>query len=112
MVAQFSLTVSFNSSACFGHLFLIFLLKIGSVLVSLLASQANQHHGHFGSVGSCQILLEKQISIFKMLVSRRKHEALQNVLVNRCSDVGFQKNTMDQHQQMTLHPKSLHNVET
>ncbi len=28
---------------------------------------------------------------FKKLVSRRKHEVLQNVLVNRCSDVGFQK---------------------
>ncbi len=24
-------------------------------------------------------------------------------LANRCSDVDFQKNTMDQHQQMTLH---------
>ncbi len=28
---------------------------------------------------------------FKMLVSRRKHEVLQNFLVNGCSDVGFQK---------------------
>ncbi len=33
-------------------------------------------------------------------------------LVNGCSDVGFQKNTMDQHQQMTLHPKSSQTVET
>ncbi len=32
-----------------------------------------------------------KISIFKKLVSRRKHEVLQNVLVNGCSDVGFQK---------------------
>ncbi len=45
----------------------------------------------FGSVGRCQILLENEISIFKKLVSRRKHEVLQNVLVNGCSDVGFQK---------------------
>ncbi len=43
----------------------------GSGLVSLLASQAHQHHGHltnfwcFGSVGRCQILLENEISIFK-----------------------------------------------
>ncbi len=29
-----------------------------------------------------------------------------------CSDIGFQKNTMDQHQQMTLHPKSSQTVET
>ncbi len=39
----------------------------------------------------CQILLENEISIFKKLVRRRKHEVLQNFLVNGCSDVGFQK---------------------
>ncbi len=67
-----------------------------SGLVSLLASQAPKH-GHltsfwcFCSVGRCQILLENEISIFKKLVSRRKHEVLQNLLVNGCSDVGFQK---------------------
>ncbi len=42
-------------------------------------------------MGRCQILLENDISIFKKLVSRRKHEVLQNFLVNGCSDVGFQK---------------------
>ncbi len=47
--------------------------------------------GAFGSMGRCQILLENEISIFKKLVSRRKHEVLQNFLVNGCSDVGFQK---------------------
>ncbi len=47
--------------------------------------------GAFGSVGRCQILLENEISIFKKLVSRIKHEVLQNFLVNGCSDVGFQK---------------------
>ncbi len=47
--------------------------------------------GAFGSVGRCQILLENEISILKKLVSRRKHEVLQNFLVNGCSDVGFQK---------------------
>ncbi|KAK3522340.1 hypothetical protein QTP86_006505 [Hemibagrus guttatus] len=31
--------------------------------------------------GQCQILLENEISIFKKLVSRRKHEVLQNFLV-------------------------------
>ncbi len=51
MEAQVSLTVAFSSSACFGLLILIFLLTIprylwGSGLVSLLASQAHQHHGH------------------------------------------------------------------
>ncbi len=42
-------------------------------------------------MGRCQILLENEISIFKKLVSRRKHEVLQNVLVNGCSDVGLKK---------------------
>ncbi len=52
MEAQVSLTVAFTSSAFFGLLFLIFLLTIpidslrDSGLVSLLASQAHQHHGH------------------------------------------------------------------
>ncbi len=50
MEAQVSLTVAFSSSAFFGLLFLNFLLTIeslwGSGLVSLLASQAHQHHGH------------------------------------------------------------------
>ncbi len=42
-------------------------------------------------MGRSQILLENEISIFKKLVRRRKHEVLQNVLVNECSDVGFKK---------------------
>ncbi len=66
-----------------------------SGLVSLLGSQAHQvghsTFGAFGSVGRCQILLENEISIFKKLVSRRKHEELQDFLVNECSGVGFQK---------------------
>ncbi len=90
MEAQVSLTVAFSSSAFFGLLFLIDSLW-GSGLVSLLASQAHPTFGAFGSVGRCQILLENEISIFKKLVSRRKHEVLQNFLVNGCSDVGFQK---------------------
>ncbi len=32
--------------------------------------------GAFGRVGRCQILLENEISIFKKLVSRRKHEVM------------------------------------
>ncbi len=34
----------------------------------------SQTFGAFGRVGRCQILLENEISIFKKLVSRRKHE--------------------------------------
>ncbi len=87
----------------------------GSGLVSLLASQAHQHHGHltnFWCFWQCGLVPNPEIGIFKKLVSRRKHEVLQNVLVNGCSDVGFQKNTMHQHQQMTLQPKSSQTVAT
>ncbi len=49
--AQVSLTVAFSSAAFFGA---------------------------FGSVGRSQILLENEINFFKKLVSRRKHEVLQN----------------------------------
>ncbi len=56
--AQVPLTVAFSSSAFFGLLFLIFLLTVphslwGSGLVSLLASQAHQHHGHLTNFWLC-----------------------------------------------------------
>ncbi len=110
--AQVSLTVAFSSSAFFGLLFLIFLLTIPhrfsmfrsgvSHIFSMFRSgefagqSSTPTHGHltsgaFGSVGRWQILLENEISIFKKLVSKRKHEVLQHFFVNGCSDVGFQK---------------------
>ncbi len=124
MEAQVSLTVAFSPSAFFGLLFLIFLLTIPHRFS--MGFRSGEFAGQsstptpwsltnfwcFGSVGRCQNLLENEISIFKKLVSRRKRELLQNVLVNWCSDVGFQKNTMDQHQQIALQPKSSQTVET
>ncbi len=104
MEAQVSLTVAFSSTEFFGLLFLIFLLTIPhrfsmGYRSGEFAGQSstptpwsfNQTFGAFGSVGRCQILLENESSIFKKLVSRRKHELLQNFLVNGCSDVDFQK---------------------
>ncbi len=104
MEAQVSLTVAFSSSAFFGLLFLISLLTIPHRFSTgfrsgEFAGQSSTPNtmviyptfGAFGSVGRCQILLENEISIFKKLASRRKHEVLQNLLVNGCSDVGFQK---------------------
>ncbi len=89
--AQVSLTVAFCSSAFFGLLFLIFLLTIPHRFSMGFRSGefAGQSptFGAFGRVGRCQILLENKISILKKLVSRRKHEVLQNVLVNGCSDI-------------------------
>ncbi len=104
MESQVSLTVAFSSSAFFGLLFLIFLLTIPHIFSmgfrsGEFAGQSstpppwsfNHGFGAFGSVGRCQILLENEISIFKKPVNRRKHEVLQNLLVNGCSNVGFQK---------------------
>ncbi len=101
MEAQVSLTVSFSSSAFFGLLFLIFLLTIThSSSMGFRAGEFAVKHtntmvikptfGVFGSVGRCQILLKNEISSFKKLFSRRKHEVLQSFLVNGCSDC-FQK---------------------
>ncbi len=45
----------------------------------------------FGSVGRCQVLLEKEISISIKLVSRWKHKVLQNLLVDGCIDFGLDK---------------------
>ncbi len=59
--------------------YLIYSLCSG--LVSLLESQAHQHHGH----------LTNFWCFWQCLVSRRKHEVLQHFLVNGCSAVGFQK---------------------
>ncbi len=47
--------------------------------------------GTFGSVGRCQVLLEKEICISIKLVSRRKHEVPYNFLVDGCVDCGLQK---------------------
>ncbi len=44
-----------------------------------------------GMEAQVSLKLENEISIFKKLVSRRKHEVLQNFFVNGCSDVGLQK---------------------
>ncbi len=97
--AQVSLTAAFSSSAFFGLLFLIFLLTIPHRF-SLLASQAHQHHGHltnfwcFWQCGQVPNPAENEISIFKKLVSRRKHEVLQNVLVNPLMTTICNKNVL------------------
>ncbi len=108
----------------FSLLFLIFLLTIPHRFSMEFRSgefagqSSTRHHGHltnfwcFWQCGQEPNPAGNEISIFKKLVSRKKHEVLQNFLVNGCSDVGFQKNIMDQHQQMTLHPKSSQTVET
>ncbi len=103
MEAQVSLTVAFSSSEFFGLLFLIFLLTISHWCSMGIRS------GEFACLSSTptscsfnQLLVLLAVwagakSCWKMksasikAISRRKHEVLQNVLVNGCSDVGFQK---------------------
>ncbi len=67
---------------------------LGSGLVSMLASQAHQHRGHltnFWCFWQCGQVPSPAGKWNQHLVSRRKHEVLQNVFVNGCSDVVFQK---------------------
>ncbi len=125
MEAQVSFTVAFSSSAFFGLLFLIFFLTILHRLS--MGFRSSEFAGQSStptpwSFNQLLVLLavwavakscwKMKSAYLKKLVSRRKHEVLQNFLVNGCSDVGFKKNTMDQHQQMTVHPKSSQTVET
>ncbi len=100
MEAQVSLTVAFSSSAAFfGLLFLIFLLTIPHRFS--MGFRSGEFAGQSStptpwSFNQLLVLLavwagaksccKNEISIFKKLVSRRKHEVLQNVLVNGCSD--------------------------
>ncbi len=103
MEAQVSLTVIFSSSAFFGLFFLIFLLTISHKFS--MEFRSGEFAGQSStptpwSFNQLLVLLAvwagatscwKMKSASKKLVSRRKHEELQNVLVNGCSDVGFQK---------------------
>ncbi len=140
MEAHVSLTVAFSSSTFFGLLFLIFLLTIPhrfsmgfrsgefagqsrtptpwsfNQLLVLLAVWAGAK--------SCWKMKSASLKSWSVegsmfLVSECKSPkswtwspkvGVQKFLVSECSDVGFQKNKMDQ--QMTLHPKSSQTVET
>ncbi len=100
MEAQVSLTMAFSSSAFFGLLFLIFLLTIPHRFS--MGFRSGEFAGQSSTPTPWSFLtnfwcfwqcgqVENEISIFKKLVSRRKHEVFQNFLVYGCSDVGFQK---------------------
>ncbi len=100
MEAKVALIVAFRSSALLGLVSLIFLLTVrfrsGKFCWPIKHSNTmviEPAFGTFGSVGRCQVLLENEISISIKLVSRRKHEVLQNFLVDGCVDCGLQKHT-------------------
>ncbi len=124
MEARVSLTVAFSLSAFFGFLFLIFLLIIPHRLSMGLRS------GEFAGQSSTptpwsfnQVLVRSAvwacvISCWKMKsASLKSWSAEESMKCSKCLGKWvqwrwFSKNTMDQHQQMTLHPKSSQTVET
>ena len=89
MEAQVALIAAFNSSVLLGLVSLIFLLTIPhrfsvGFRSGELAGQSSTVlpwyykpvTSSFGTVGRCQVLLEKEISISIKLISRWKHEVL------------------------------------
>ncbi len=124
MEAQVSLTVAFSSSAFFWSRFSFSSWQYpidslwGSGLVSLLASQAHQHHGHltnfwcFWQCGAGAKSCCKMKSASLKSWSAEGSMKCSKFLGKRVQWCWFSKNTMDQHQQMTLHPKSSQTVET
>ena len=102
MEAQVAMIVAFSSSVLLDLVDLIFLLTIShrfSMEVRSVGWPIKHSNtmgrkpvtSHFGTVGRCQILLEKEISISIKLVSRWKHEVLLNLLVDGCIDSGLDK---------------------
>ncbi len=124
MEAQVSLTVSFSSSAFLvsGFSFSSWQSPVDSLwssgLVSLLASQAHQHHGHlnnFWCFWQCGQVTNPAGKLNQHLYKagqQKKAWISPKCIGKRVQWRWFSKNTMDQHQQMTLHPKSSQNVET
>ncbi len=111
MEAQVSLTVAFSSSAFLGILLLIFLLTIPhrfsmGFRSGEFAGQSstatpwsfNQHLAVWAGAKSC----------WKMKSASLKSWSAEGSM-KWC---WFSKNTMDQHKQMTFHPKSSQSVET
>ncbi len=94
MEAQVSLTVTFSSSAFFGLLFLIFLLTIPHRFS--MGFRSGEFAGQSStptpwSFNQLLVLLAVWAGAKSCWKLRRKHEVLQNFLVNGCSDVDFQK---------------------
>ncbi len=124
MEAQVSLTVAFSSSAFFGLLFLIFLLTIPHRFSMGFRS------GEFAGQSSTptpwsfnQLLVLLAVWAGAKSCWKMKSASLNNWSAEgsmKCDTIlgkqvqwrWFSKNTLDQHQQMTLHPKSSQTVET
>ncbi len=104
MEAQVSLTVAFSSSASFGLLFLIFLLKIPHRFSMCFRSgefagqsstptpwSSNQLLVHLAVWASAKSSWKIKSASLKSWSAEGSRKVLQNFLVNGCSDVGFKK---------------------
>ncbi len=121
MEAQVSLTVAFSSSAFFGLLFLIFLLtrfSMGFRSGEFAGQSSTPTPWSFNQLLVLLAVWAGAKSCWKMksasFKSCQQKEAWSapKFLGKRVQWRWFSKNTMDQHQQMTLHPKSSQTVET
>ncbi len=123
MEAQVSLTVAFRSFAFFGLLFLIFLLTI------LYRFSMGFRSGEFAGQSSTPTpwSFNQLLMLLAVLAGAKSYWNMKSASLNSCSAERsmncskmyckrlkwrFLKNTMDQHKQMTLHPKSSQTVET
>ncbi len=119
--AQVSLTVAFNSSAFFVLSFRIFLLTIPHIF-SMFRSGEFAGRSSTPTPWSLKQLLvllavwagAKSCWKWNQHLKKQQKEAWSapKSLGKRVQWRWFSKNTMDQHQQMTLHPKSSQTVET
>ncbi len=123
MEAQVSLTVAFSSSAFFGLLFLIFLLTIPRRFSMFRSGEFTDQSSTPTPWSYNQLLVLLAVwagakSCWKMKSASLKSWSAEGiwsapkVLGKWVQWRWFLKNTMDQHQQMTLHPKSSQTVET
>ncbi len=118
MEAQVSLTVTFSSSAFFGLMFLIFLLTIPHRFSLGFRSGEFTGQSSTPTPGSFNQLLVRLAvwagakSCWKMKSASLKSWSVEGSMKCKMQWRWFSKNTMDQCQQMTLHPKSSQTVAT
>ncbi len=121
MEAQVSLTVAFSSTAFFGLLFLIFLLTIHIFSMGFRSGEFAGQSSTPTPWSFNQLLVLLAVwagakSCWKMKSASLKSWSAEGSM--KCSKMlclqwrWFSKNTIDQHQQMTLHPNSSRTVET
>ncbi len=129
MEAQVSLTVAFSSSAFFSLLFLIFLLTIphrfsmgfrsgefagqSSTPTPWSFNQLLVLLAVWAGAKSCWKMKSASLKSWSKKAGQQKEAwSAPKCLGKQVQWLWFSKNTMDQHQQMTSHPKSSQTVET